>query len=406
MNEKSGGESMDQSEIGRTRQPRLKRPERPMSEFPLMEAAQDNIVLFRPHIPARGIEAVAEVLRTRWIGQGPRVEEFEHRFSERFGDNLPAVAVGSGTDALHLAYILAGLKAGDEVISPLFTCTATNIPFLYMGVNIVFADVQPGTLNIDPADVRKRITAKTKAISCVHYGGLPCDMDELQSIANDHGLKIIEDAAHALGAAYKGRNIGCLSDFTMFSFQAIKSITTGDGGMLVLKDNSLIDKAHRIRWFGIDRKAKQEGTWQNDIYEIGYKYQMTDIAAALGLAGLDEFDRTLALRRSLLSEYERGLENIPGVTVIGADYHDRTHAAWMCTVLVEMREELQTKLREHGIESAQVHYRNDRYSVFGGRRDDYPNMDAIEDKYLVLPLHTHMSLSDVRRVCAVIRDGW
>ena len=394
------------TEQGRKKEQGLSKPERPMNEFPLMEPTQDNIVLFRPHIPAKAIEAVGAVLRTRWIGQGPRVEEFERRFSTRFGGNLPAVAVGSGTDALHLAYVLAGLEPGDEVISPLFTCTATNIPFLYMGVNVVSADVQPGTLNIDPTDVGRRVTAKTKAISCVHYGGLPCEMDELETIANEHGLKIIEDAAHALGATYKGRNIGCISDFTMFSFQAIKSITTGDGGMLVLKDESLVDKAHRVRWFGIDRKAKQEGTWQNDIFEIGYKYQMTDVAAALGLAALDEFDGTLALRQSLLREYERELGNIPGLALIGAGYQDRTHAAWMCTVLVEKREALQTKLREHGIESAQVHYRNDRYSIFGGRRDDYPNMDAVEEKYLVLPLHTHMSVSDVRRVGSVIRGGW
>jgi dTDP-4-amino-4,6-dideoxygalactose transaminase len=407
MSYKPGRQGVDPSlsEVGR-KEARLSKAERPMNEFPLMEPTQDSIVLFHPHIPEKAIEAVGAVLRTRWIGQGPRVEEFEQKFTKRFAGNLPTVAVGSGTDALHLAYILAGLQPGDEVISSLFTCTATNIPFLYMGVDVVFADVQPGTLNIDPDDVRRRITRKTKAISCVHYGGLPCDMDELQTIANEHGLNIIEDAAHALGATYKGRTIGSISDFTVFSFQAIKNITTGDGGMLVLKDEALIDKAQRLRWFGIDRKAKQDGTWQNDLLEVGYKYQMTDIAAALGLAALDEFEDTLAYRRSLLREYERELPNIPGLTVIGANYEDRTHAAWMCTVLAEEREALQRKLREQGIESGQVHYRNDRYTIFGGRLYDYPNMDAIEDKYLVLPLHTHMSVSDVRRICSIIRGGW
>jgi len=380
--------------------------EKAMNEFPLMDVGEGNIVLFHPHVPARAFEAVSSVLRTRWIGQGPRVEEFEQRFSERFTDGLPAIAVGSGTDALHLAYVLAGLQPGDEVISPLFTCTATNIPFLYMGVKVVFADVQPGTLNIDPADIRRRITTKTKALVCVHYGGLPCDMDELQSIADEYGLKVIEDAAHALGATYKHRNIGELSDFTMYSFQAIKSITTGDGGMLVVKDKSLLDKGQRVRWFGIDRKAKQEGIWQNDITEIGYKYQMTDISAALGLSALDEFDEILSYRQSLLKQYERELSDIPGLMTIGSNYNDRTHAAWMCTILAEGREALQAKLRSCGIESAQVHYRNDRYTVFGGRRADYPNMDAIEDKYLVLPLHTRMSSEDVSRVCSAIRSGW
>src|SRR6266571_5348530 len=139
-------------------QTKKQKTEGPMRDFPLMEPDQDHIVLFHPHIPANAIDAVAQVLRTRWIGQGPRVDEFEKKFSARFGGNRPALAVGSGTDALHLAYVLADLQPGDEVVSPLFTCTATNIPFLYMGVKVRFADVQPQTLNIDPADIRRRIT--------------------------------------------------------------------------------------------------------------------------------------------------------------------------------------------------------------------------------------------------------
>jgi dTDP-4-amino-4,6-dideoxygalactose transaminase len=377
-----------------------------MSEFPLMEALPGNIPLFYPHVPDGAAEKVAQVLRSRWIGQGPMVEQFEQQFGARFGGGHNAIAVGAGTDALHLAYILAGLQPGDDVIAPIFTCTATNIPFLYMGVNVVFADVQPHTLNIDPFDVRRRITSRTKAVVCVHYGGLPCDMDELHEIADEYGLAVIEDAAHAIGATYKGRAIGEISPLTMFSFQAIKAITTGDGGMLIVKDESLADKARRIRWFGIDRKAKQQGTWQNDITEVGYKYQMTDIGAALGLAALEEFDLVLAQRRGLLGVYERMLEDVPGISVAGAGEAGRTHAAWMCTVLVEDRDGLQRKLRENNVESAQVHYRNDRYSIFGGRRDDYPNMDAVEDKYIVLPMHTRMSLGDVDRICSLIQSGW
>lgn len=380
--------------------------EKPMNEFPLMEPSRENIVLFHPHIPARAADCVAAVLKTRWIGQGPRVEEFERQFSQKFGGGRTCIAVGSGTDALHLSYILANFSPGDEVIVPLFTCTATSLPLLYMGVHPIFADVQPGTLNMDPVDVRRRITPKTKAIVCVHYGGLPCDMEELQAIADEFGLIFIEDAAHAVGARYKSKGIGEISDFTMFSFQAIKHITTGDGGMLVLKDDALAEKARRIRWFGIDRQAKQQGIWANDITEVGFKYQMNDISAALGLCALEEIDSVLALRKLLLQTYESELGNMTGITVIGSGYTDRIHAAWMCTVLAERREALQIKLREQSIESAQVHYRNDRYTVLGGRRLDFPNMDDIEDKYLVLPLHTKMGVQDVLRVCAVIRSGW
>lgn len=378
-----------------------------MNEMPLMEVGAKNIVLFHPHIPAKAIEYVSDTLRTRWIGQGPKVEEFENKFSKLFGQGNAALSVGSGTDALHIAYLLSNLKSGDEVIVPVFTCTATNIPFLYMGVKVVFADVQPGTLNIDPDHVKRLANEKTKAIVCVHYGGLPCDMTELKQVADKWGIPIIEDAAHALGASYKGTSIGALSEFTMFSFQAIKHITTGDGGMVTFKnDPELIEKGKRLRWFGIDRSAKQMGIWENDIKEVGYKYQMTDIAASMGLAALEEFAEISAYRKKLFNAYEAGLKNISGLSFVGGGYKDREHAAWMCTITVDNREGLQKKLRENNIESAQVHYRNDRYSIFGGRRKDLHNMDAVENKYLVLPLHTKMAMEDVSRVIGVIQSGW
>ena len=322
-----------------------------MGEFPIMEEKPGNIVLFHPHIPAKAIDAVTKVLKTRWIGQGPLVEEFERKFGAQFAGRYPTLAVRAGTDALHLAYILAGLQPGDEVISPLFTCTATNIPLLYLGVKIVFADVQLETLNIDPVDVRRRITDKTKAIVCIHHGGLPCEMAELQAIADEYGLKLIEDAAHALGATYRGQTIGSLSDFTMFSFAAVKSMTTGDGGILIMRDASMVDKARRLRSAGIDRKAKQAGNWENDIFEIGYRYQTSDIAAAMGLATLEEFDSVLALRRSLLRAIpsKASWRTFLGLTLVGVGHRDRTHAAWMCTIMVERREALQKKLREHNV---------------------------------------------------------
>jgi dTDP-4-amino-4,6-dideoxygalactose transaminase len=379
-----------------------------MNEAPLMDVEGKNIVLFHPHMPKNAIAYVNDTLGTRWIGQGPKVNQFEKEFSDMFGSGNMALSCGSGTDALHLSYLLAGLKDGDEVIVPLFTCTATNIPFLYMGVKIVFADVQPDTLNIDPVHVRQLVNHRTKAIVCVHYGGLPCDMDELSEIAAEWGIPIIEDAAHALGATYKGKKIGSISDFTMFSFQAIKHITTGDGGMILHKPNVEINElGKKLRWFGIDRSAKQMGIWENDIKEIGYKYQMNDISAALGLAALEEFDETLNYRRKLFNEYEKQLNNFSGLKFVGGGFSDREHGAWMSTILIENRESLSRKLRENGIESAQVHYRNDRYSIFGGRIEGkYPKMDSIEDKYLVIPMHTKMSLADVTRVCNVIKSGW
>lgn len=376
-------------------------------DMAVLDTASENIVLFHPYVPESAIHELQTTLKSRWIGQGPKVERFEREFARKLGLSASAVAVGACTDALHLSYILAGLKEGDEVITTVFTCTATNIPLLYMNVDIKFADIQPNTLNIDPNHVRELITDRTRAIVCVHYGGLPCDIRQLREIADERGIPIIEDAAQALGATYQGVPIGDLSEFTAFSFQAIKHITTGDGGMLTLRDESLVEKVKRIRWFGIDRSAKQGGYWENDIREVGYKYQMTDVAACLGLAALDEFDRLLEQRRSLFREYETLLSGVDGLSFFGGAFTDREHAAWLCTVAVENRRNLERKLREHKIESGQVHFRNDRYTVFERfRTTDVPNMDALEDRYLVLPLHNHMDLEDVRKVCEVIRSGW
>jgi len=380
--------------------------EKPMNELPVMNESE-GIVLFQPHIPESAVAEVNKVLHSRWIGQGPRVAQFEKEFTQRFGGKGTSIAVGSGTDAMHLSYIMAGLKEGDEVITPVFTCTATSIPFLYMGVKIRFADVDPETLNINVHHVRELINEKTKAIVCVHYGGLPCDMDELHAIATEYNIPVIEDAAHALGATYKGKTIGEISPFTMFSFQAIKHITTGDGGMLVMQDQNLAPKAERIRWFGIDRSNKQKGVWENDITEVGYKYQMTDISAAMGIAALREFDQTLTHRQQLFEEYKKGFNDAAGIKLIGANADDRTHAAWLCTALVENdRLGFMRRLRDKKIESGQVHYRNDRYSILGGRRDDLPNMDAVEENYIVLPLHMKMTKENVQYICEVIKEGW
>ncbi len=376
------------------------------TELSLMEEAPGNIVLFRPHISERAREMVHAQLGTRWVGQGPSVDRFEEQFAQRFCAGRSAAAVGSGTDALHLAYLLAGVGPGDEVVTPLFTCTATNIPLLYIGAKPVFADIQAGTMNIDVDHVRRLVSKRTKAIVCVHYGGLPCDMDELLAIGDQYGIPVIEDAAHAVGASYRGRSIGAISPFTMFSFQAIKHITTGDGGMLVLEDSTLLPKLRRLRWFGIDREGKQRGIWDNDICDIGFKYQMTDIAAALGLAALEEWDEVFRHRRKLFEIYEGELSDVPGLEFVGGGLTDRVHAAWLCTVFAERRVDLQVKLREHHIESNQVHYRNDRYSIFKEFRASFPNMDAVEDKYLVLPLHTHMTMEDAQRVVKVIQSGW
>jgi len=375
-------------------------------EVPVVDLGGGRIPLFTPHVPRGAIKRVSETLGTRWIGQGPQVDTFEQRFEERFCGSHRALAVGSGTDALHLSYQLAGVGPRDEVITPVFTCTATNIPLLYLGATPVFADIEPATLNVDARHVRSLVSERTKAIVCVDYGGLPCDLAALREIADEAGVPLIEDAAQALGATFAGQPVGSIADFTAFSFQAIKHITTGDGGLLSIRNSRLLPDARSLRWFGINREKKQAGVWQNDIKVVGYKYQMTDIGAAMGHAGLDEFDETLAFRRELFQRYIEGLQDFHDVRLLSLPDPRREHAAWLFTIAVDNREDLQRKLYENGIEANQVHYRNDRYSIFGQRRTNLPVMDALEARYLVLPLHTQMTIADVDRVCTTIKSGW
>ncbi len=365
-----------------------------------------EIPLFVPYVPEQSVEEVVDTLHTRWIGQGPKVEVFEKVWQERMSKPCESVAVGSGTDALHLAYILAGIGQGDEVVCPVFTCTATNMPILWQGAKPVFADVKAGSLNIDPEDVKRKITSKTKAIVCVDYGGLPFDLDELQEIAKEHHIPLIEDAAQAHGATYKGEMVGSRADFTTFSFQAIKIVTTGDGGMLCIKNPDLVEKAKRIRWFGIDRKAKLEDRWLNDITEVGYKYQMTDIAAAMGLGAMTCFDETLAAYRRNWEQYRDGFVGANGISFIG-EPPDRRSSCWLATVLVENRQEVVDLLSVRKTQSNQTHYRNDIYTVFGGRVKDCPNMDAIEDKYLVLPNHLGVTSEEIdNTIKTAKREKW
>jgi dTDP-4-amino-4,6-dideoxygalactose transaminase len=375
------------------------------NDLPIMSTGKGKTVLFHPYIPKKAIQYVSDTLKSRWIGEGPKVKIFEKKFKKFFNIKGECIAVGSGTDALHLAYILAGIKKGDEVLAPLFTCTATNIPLLYIGAKIKFIDIDPQTLNVSIADLKKKISKKTKAIVCVHYAGIPCDMDEIKILANKYNAKVIEDAAHALGSRYNKKYIGNLSDFTIFSFQSIKQLTTSDGGMLVFKDKSLEKLAKRLRWFGIDREKKQNGIWENDIKEIGFKYQMTDIAASLGLAGLEEYKFTSNFRKKIFNQYIKNLKNYKKVNIINDFNSKKDISPWLFTIAVNNRKRLEKKLRRFGIESGQTHYRNDRYKIFKCR-DKFKNMDLIDDKYLVLPLHNKVSIKEVNKICKIIKSGW
>jgi len=378
-----------------------------MNEFPLM-SPDEGVPLFYPHVPEGAVNEVMDTLQSRWIGQGPKVDLFEKKLKEKYLGDFSPLAVGSGTDALHLAYLLAGIKKGDEVLVPVFTCTATNIPLLYIGAKIVFVDIDPKTMNLCVKDLESKISERTKAVVCVDYGGVPCDYEQINKLCKKFNTLLIADAAHSIGSKYKGKYSGQLADFTIFSFQAIKTLTTGDGGLLIIKDPALMDKAKQLRWFGIDRCAKQKGIWENDIKEIGFKYQMNDISAAIGLAGMLEIDKVISYRNYLFKKYEECLSDCSHARLVGfSKTEDYFNSAWLATILVKSnRHDLMKKLRENKIESAQVHYRNDRYTIFSESKIPLPNMDALEDRYLVLPLHTKMNVDNVAKICQLVNSGW
>lgn len=363
------------------------------------------IPIFYPHVPESSIDKLAEILRSRWIGQGPKVDEFEREFAKKFALQH-VVSVNSGTSALRLALALIGVGPGDEVISTPYTTVATNTAILEQFAKPVFADVQYETANIDPNDIARHITEKTRAIICVHWGGYPCDMDGVRKIASEHDLPVIEDAAHALGAMYKRKPIGTISEFTVFSFQAIKHITTGDGGMLSITNRDKYEEALRRRWFGIGRDARKPSILGHDptydIKEVGYKYHMNDIAATMGLEQLKYFDFISERRAEIAKRYREELEGTKGIIFL-ENKQDRMHANWMFAIHVDRRTEFAKWMRSKNIEVSVHNWRNDKYTVFGGLRKDLPNLERLNNDLICIPLHHNLSDQDVDHIIEAIK---
>lgn len=334
-----------------------------------------QVPLFKPYVTWRAVWNTLCVLRSGQLAEGPQVKAFEKEFATTFGVKNVAT-VNSGTAALELAYELAGVGPGDEVITPVLTCTATNLPLIHRGATIVFADTAED-LNVDVEDVRRRITPKTKAIVFVHFGGNNRGLKELLELAKEKNIALIEDAAQAIGSEFWGR-----ADFTCVSLQAIKALTSGDGGVLICKDDALHEKARRLRWFGYDRELKQK-LGDTDLLEAGYKYHMNDISAAIGRGNLASLSKILRHQKKLKRVYE--------------SYGITAHP-WFACLITSRRSELQELLKKNNIGSGQYHFRNDQYTVFGGRRSDLPMMDKIEDKYLLLPLNMKVRIADVHRI--------
>lgn len=333
------------------------------------------IKVFQPFVSEESKKLCMEVLDSTFLTEGEQVKLFEQEFRQKFGLNN-VVALNSGTSALELAYELAGINEGDEVITPVFTCTATNIPLLHLGAKIVFADTDHD-LNINIQDVKNKITKNTKAIVFVHFGGNNRGLKEIQEIARGIGVPVIEDAAQAVGSVEWGT-----SEFACVSTQAIKILTSGDGGFLVCKDSQDYERAKRLRWFGFDREKKQT-LGNTDVVDVGYKKHMNNISAAIGRGNLHAVDELIAHRRKLLSIYEM---------------YGLTGSVWLAGGMTNDYEGLKRKMADAGYEISQAHYRNDMYTIFRQFKNACPLMDILENRYFFVPYHHGVTEEDAHKI--------
>ena len=366
------------------------------------------IPVFQPFSDEEEEKALAEVIRSHWWGLGPKTEEFEKKFSEYIGTGS-AVGLNSGTSALHLAVDSLGVGQGDEVIMPSMTFISCAHSVVYCGGVPVFADVNPNTITLDPRDVEKKITARTKAIMAVHYAGHPCDMQEILRIADSHNIPVIEDCAHSAGAEYKNRKTGSIGSVGCFSFHPVKNIATGDGGMLTTDDPEVADAVRTKRWLGITKTtwdryaapARQGGqpSWAYEVNVLGYKYHMNDIQAALGLVQLSRLEKTNS-RRSLIAKFYRDeLSRIDSVNV--PEEQSWAKSSWhLFVVKAERRDELYSYLSQRGITTS-VHYVPIHLMGFYANRagsKTLPVTERLASRILTLPMYPNLTEPDLHRV--------
>jgi len=359
------------------------------------------------------IKAVVDVLRSDWLTTGPKVAEFEKRFAEMVGAKY-AVAVNSGTAALHAAAFAAGIGPGDEVITTPMTFAASANCVLYCGGRPVFADVEADTLLLDPSSVESKVSPKTKAIIAVDYAGQPCDYDALKKLSDEHGLILIADACHALGATYKNRKVGTLADMTVFSFHPVKHITTGEGGMVVTDNPDFAVKLRAFRNHGITadhRQREADGSWFYEMAELGYNYRLPDINCALGLSQLKKLDKFVARRRQIAALYDSAFADMPALSPL-AQRDDRKSSYHLYVVRLNLsklnasRQQVFGALRAENI-GVNVHYIpvywHPYYNKLGYGKGLCPVAEKAYEEIVTLPLFPAMSDRDAGDVIKALR---
>ncbi len=363
------------------------------------------IQVFKPSMTQEEIDAVAEVMRSGWIGLGPKTAEFERQFAQFVG-TTHAVAVNSCTAALDLALKLLDVNHGHEVIVPTMTFVSTAHCVAYRLAMPVFADVDPHTLSLDLDDVRRKITSRTRAIIPVHYSGRPIDMDALKEIAGGPGhqtLAIIEDCAHATGARYKGRSVGSIGDIGCFSFHAVKNLAMGDGGALTLNDEQWMQRSKRLRWLGIDKGTWDRTSidksywWQYSVDEIGLKCHMNDIAAAIGLVQLRRLEAMNGRRREIARRYSEAFAPYEFLETPPGDTPDLESSWHIYCLKAPERDDLCAFLQQKGIATG-VHYMPVHLYSCYGNKPHLPQAEAVSKRIVSLPMYPDMTDADVEQV--------
>lgn len=392
-----------------------------------------SIPLFKVYMSENASAKVAEVLESGFIGEGPQVKAFEEDLSSFFNtyNDNDIITVNSATSAEHLIYHMLksdrtlikthpwgaaqtnwpALKASDEVLSSALTCTATNWPIILNNLNLKWVDVDPLTLNMSPEALEKSIDENTRIISIVHWGGNPADMVAIESIVHKAEKKygrpiaIIEDCAHSFGGKYKdGQYIGFRGNFATFSLQAIKHITSVDGGFIVSPYDSFTKEAKLLRWYGIDREGpRADFRCEADIVEAGFKFHMNDVSAAIGRANLNEANTILSAFKSNASFYNKELQNVEGITLIP---QLGTPAYWLYTMHVERRDDFIKYMSENGIATSRVHERNDKHTCTSKYLIDLPGVDKAVSTMVSIPVGFWVGEEDRKYIVDIIKKGW
>jgi len=364
------------------------------------------IPVYRPYHDHLEMKYLREVIDSGWWGMGSKTAEFEKKFASYIGSKH-ALGLNSATAALHLALMCVDVK-NSEVITPAMTFVSTNHAILYNGGIPVFCDIEPENLNVTAEEIAKLITSRTKAVVVVHYGGYACDMDPIMELAREHGLAVIEDCAHACGGQYKGRMLGSIGDFGSFSFQAVKNLATGDGGMLTTDSDEWAARVKKLRWVGIskdtfDRGAGNSYDWFYDVTEAGFKYHMNDIIAALGLAQFEKLAWMNGRRRHWSDRYREAFKDIAAIKCPPVrDY--MFPACHNFVIKAPNRDELRARLMEKGVTTGVHYYPNHLFKMYKPYYSELPITESIWKELVTLPLYPDLTEEDFELITGTIRE--